>query len=657
MRVDTARLESALAELDEFQFKAATHQDGNAVCLSGPGSGKTSTIVARYAWLAAHKQNVSGILCVTFSVAAAAEMRKRIRELLGWTEMNPIAVSTFHAQALRIITAESSRLPFKMLADPIAAPRTIKKILREIIAKGDDMRSIVNFIGLCRRSLLDPDTAKAEAATDTERLFAFYYAEYDKALKATGLVDFDSMVYLAVKQLESNTESRDNWCYRYSEVIIDEAHDTSADQAQLARLLSSSGRLWVAGDTSQKIYGFRGASNELLLPKDEKTKTYFLGNNYRSLSNIVDAFKPFGETDELSKKLVDAIKPVRVGGGTCLIRQFRNEDEECNVVTASIAEQLQKLAPTNFAILSRTRSFLSAYSDSLSELGIPYRWIGKNFWKSIEVQDALAFARLALNPSDLDAFTRVICSGAKATKFLGAKFAADICSRARSRDTNRPKPMDLDVENGSTRAAATWDNARIILRSIFARNLAPADFFFTVMKEAGFSSGDDDFQDSNHDEFRAENVISLAIRSRRFNDLGKFLNHADHMARMTSNAKGVTLSTIHGAKGLEWKTVYVIAFNEGIIPHSRSRDRGEERRIAYVALSRAKDTISVSSHWKPSVFFNLIPKEIVDGYTPPQPKAEAGTEVTSDRAVIQGDRFKLRPILENNRNSKSQDLS
>ena len=397
--------------------------------------------------------------------------------------------------------------------------------------------------------------------------------------------------------------------YHYEHVIVDETHDTSYDQAEFARLLAQKGTLFVVGDPSQSIYGFRGASNDLMF-SDMDRPVYLLGRNYRSGERIISAFRPHAERNGVSVKLAEAMRAAGTEPGQVTLRPFWSEDAQAIEVASLIhGSVMAGNKPSSHAILSRTRALLAPYADMLRERGIPYKWLGKNFWKAKEIQDALAFFRLALNPNDLIAFHRIICSNVGCTKFLGDAFASTVMQAAL--DRNVP-PLEIKYPPDCNNSRLDrWTNAREILTSLMqdANSMTPAVFLTAVMKRAGFGPGENN---TDPDDFRQENVGQLVQRASRFQDIRAFVSHADRMARQQSKADSVVLSTIHGAKGLEWDTVFVIGISDGILPHYKATDTDEERRILYVALSRAKKELNVCWHGRESSLLQPLLKEFGD---------------------------------------------
>ncbi len=573
------------SNLDPDQQKAAQHSEGHAVVLAGPGSGKTRTIVCRVAQLYERGLSPDQVLCITFSRAAAEEMRNRIQELTHIPAKRLNNVCTFHSLALKIVKEASQNIQ-------ICLPGDVKRLLRTFVPKGEDINEIVKVIGFYRRSLIH----YAQAEQKNLR-YAKYYKEYHYALIRQNKIDFDSMVFTAVNILNSVSGDAEKWLFKFKHVIVDETHDTSKDQAELARLLSINGSLFVVGDPSQSIYGFRGASNDLL--KAVGVTPYILGRNYRSGREIIDAFKPHAERDPISIKLAEAMHPAGEETGLVKYHAFRDENEQLSGVISLIKNGLTREKPSKFAVLSRTRALLAPYADALGEIKVPYKWLGKNFWTGKEVQDALAFLRYAVNPNDIGSFVRMVCSTAECVKFIGKAFAEDIAQSAAAQEI---QPLHVDEPSGEWPAfrIKTWNEAREILLPLMSQHdkYSPATFLDAVMRRAGFNPGEDD----EADDYRKENVQQLVQRATRFTSIREFLLHADKMAKQQSRSEGVILSTIHGAKGLEWDNVFVIGVTEGILPHQKSTDLNEERRILYVGLSRARKELHVCWFDKPSRF-------------------------------------------------------
>jgi superfamily I DNA/RNA helicase len=581
--------------------------DGDGLFLLGDFTvtHNTSTLTARVARLISEGTPLDRILCTTFSVAGAEEMRKRIAEILGVApDTLRHVVSTFHSQALRLLLEERDRLPWKMNKSPIIETPRIKRILRQIVPK-ERVGSARYYITRMRRLLIDPDEAMSNAGVGEDGFFASAYRQYHETLCTEGVVDFDSMVYWAVKLLEENQFAFRNWEGRFKYVIVDEAHDTSADQIRLAELLASpSNNLVLVGDRSQSIYSFRGAMPQVL--DGDGKKVYYLGVNYRSAQSIIDTFRPLCEQDDESQRLAARMQSAKPNlQGDVQYLAYMDESEQASAVTENIAEALfsRRHLPEGIAVLSRTRALLAHIADELEYRGLPYKWSGKNFWVAGEVQDILGFAKLAVNPRDGEALHRAICSSAECVKYLGQKFADAVLKSA---SITGAAPLSVAYPDGITDwRAQRWDRARHVIASLAgkAATMPPKAFLTYMLNAVGLEKNGGG---EEPDDFRAENVLAVLGRAARFSNLPDFLSHASVMAKRTNTKTGVTLSTIHGSKGLEWDSVWVIGVSEGVIPHAKAEDVEEERRILYVALSRARRELFVTYHRKPSMFLKMI---------------------------------------------------
>ena len=603
--------EPLLAKLDASQREAAMHGSGPALWLAGPGAGKTSTIVARVGRLICDGVPLDRILCTTFSTAGAQEMRRRIASITG---LQPddlrCTISTFHSQALRFLLQEKHRLPWTLAKDPVIPPSRERRILREIVGNAQ-IANAKRFIAHMRRKLIRPQQAVADAKTREEAVLAEAYRDYDAALRKDGLLDFDSMVYFAVMQYDDNQFTRAEWEGRYRFVIVDEAHDTSHDQAEFARRLARpENNLTFVGDKSQTIYRFRGADPSILNGKDSRV-TYYLGVNYRSAQDIIDTFRPLSEQDEESLQLAERMRSANPDAkGSVEYIGFADEIEQSSAIADRIKELIACGLPAeNYAVLSRTRALLSFIAADLEIRELPYHWSGKNFWLSSEVQDILGFAKLAVDQYDGEAVSRVICSQARFVKYLGPKFADAVLLTS---ERDNVSPLDVARPAGTWPAwrLSIWEEARKTLKQIvaLAQRATTEQFLRRVVDICDLESGS-----SEPDDFSDENIAAVISRAAMFGGtLTDFLRHAEIMGRRTDSERGITLSTIHGSKGLEWESVFVIGVAAGVIPHQKAEDPEEERRILYVALSRARRDLTITYHRQPSEFLHLINANLND---------------------------------------------
>lgn len=592
--------------LNASQLAAVAHRNGPAFWLAGPGSGKTESLKNLVAALLREGLLPGHILCSTFSKDAALEMAKRVAKETGFTQDTiKKSISTFHSLALRLVLAERAHLGFDLSDNPVIADAGVKRLLRQFVSK-DAVYEQKAYNAAKRRTLVTPEFAIRNANGDLE--LAEVYNLYDEELRAQGLLDFDSMIYRAVKLLEGNSEVRTRWQSKFRYVIIDEAHDNDFSQKALAGLLAGANQnLILILDPSQSIYSFRGADPEAILADSGRAAKFYLGTNYRSHSEIIEAFSVFAEQDELSQKLVREMRSAKGPGGNVVVKEFRDEDSQANEVCEEIEERIRAgYQPEDCAVLARTRALLLPYCELLEERGIPYHWRGKNFWASPEVEDAIAFCRLAIDPNDKRAWMTAITSPAQCSKYLNRQFATAVCK-------SPVPPMKLGKPSGEWRdyQITQWAETRATVRSLAEiSDSQPENFLRGMMLTTGLG-----FYDSQTggepDDFGKENLEALVRRSAKFETLLEFVRHAERMKQRARKLtqKGVALSTIHAAKGLEWSSVFVIGVSKDTIPHKRSTNFDEERRLMYVALSRPKKHLWVSSHGEKSVFINYLPEK------------------------------------------------
>lgn len=588
--------------MNRVQLEAAQHKSGSALLVAGPGAGKTKTVSERFAYLLREGYHPNQILCVTFSNDAAKEMRSRISGLTSFSEKTlRDSVCTFHSLGLRIVKSERDNLGWKLSSFPLAVHGEDYKILADLVPR-QKIRVAKAYIGAQRRALISPDVS-FNNASGPELELAATYVKYDQTLRQEGLIDFDGMVYWAVKIISSNTQAFSKWRAAYRQVIVDEAHDTSPDQMALAEILSGvQQNLTLVFDLSQSIYRFRGATPSVLLRDFEHKKQFYLGTNYRSGGEIIEAFKPFADSDSLSQRLVSEMRPASECYNSVVITHaFAEEYEQAREACEDIARSGQDY--NQCAVLARTKAALFAFCELLKERGIPYAWKGKNFWLSPEIQNLVAYARFAVNPKDYEAFVRIGSSQSLLTRYLGKQFSEAVAAEAKEKHTS---PVNINRPEGPwpEYKIEQWQEAWIALREIrHLRDRKPIDFFSNMQTVAGL------FYDSENqpDNFTQENVNALLRRAAKFETLNDFVLHARKMQITRKKSNGVTLSTIHAAKGLEWDNCYVVSVSDGILPHAKAEDREEERRIMYVALSRARSFLWISWHGKPSAFIEMLP--------------------------------------------------
>lgn len=441
-----------------------------------------------------------------------------------------------------------------------------RRILRGFY--GGPLAPLCKHIERMRRTLVVP-SVDINDGDDPE--LAEAYREYDETLRAARKTDFDSMVYFAVVHLSTNETAREKWQSRFAFVIVDEAHDVSPDQWELAKLLAApQNNLMAVLDPSQSIYSFRGSDAQLVLRGFENPKIFYLSENHRSGQEIIDVFLPFSEQDELSQELARKMLAARQVPAVVTVARFEDDRKEARAVAMEMC--IDDMRRGECAILSRTRAELLSYAEELRAAGIPYNWRGVSFWQERDVERALSYCEYCANPK----------SG------MPAKLPA-------------------------------WLRSPLARLADIATRTTPTDLLRCMRGEMGIGIS---FDEDRADDFAQENFDALVRASESFTTLADFLAHC-HLAQQEANTtQGVTLSTIHAAKGLEWKNVFLVGMSRERMPHPKSENPDEERRLVFVALSRAKEYLWVSYAGEPSAFVETIERRKVKnaaGFEIPNP--------------------------------------
>jgi len=580
-------------ELDNYQLAAAQHMDGRATVEAGAGSGKTRVVVHRVANLVEQGVTPSKILCLTFSNSAEDEMRDRI---LKWAGIQFVAVKTFHGMGLRIVSDER-----EMRYGQVIDGREAARILRRMLPRQIETKRARGYIAKKRRQMVSPQLALESATSDDHRVMAAAYDEYDKHLRSQGKIDFDAMIYWAVEILEGDEAARERWQKKFLHIMVDETHDCAFSDGRLAELLAGpENNLYFVGDKNQSIYGFRGGNAGIL--NQPNGIRYFLPLNYRSGQKIVDAFLPLAEPGRLRDEMQSvngSIGSVKFWSG------FTDEDSEVGIISKDIAGKISDGAfSKDFAILARTNAQLSAFADRLSDLSIPFRWRGKSFWQRPEVLDTLAFLELVRNPKNERALVRAVKSSAEVAKYLGEKFARAVVQTA-----GRLEVSFFDVEDPDGEwldyHRRQWAAFRSLMESAQDwKEQSIETQILWMLEHSGLYRLSDNPEEG--DSFVQENLDALCRRGVGFASLGDFLDRARRMRQLSQQKKGVTLSTIHSAKGREWPQVYVAGVSKDLLPHKRAQDEEEEKRILLVGMSRAMRFLSVSWHGEMSPLLELV---------------------------------------------------
>jgi DNA helicase-2/ATP-dependent DNA helicase PcrA len=581
--------------LNERQKEAVLTIDGPVSVLAGAGSGKTTVLTTRIYHLIRQGIAPDAILAVTFTNKAAREMRERVAKRLDTTGSLPF-VATFHGLGREILQqyGESLGIPrFFTIFDRDDSEKAIKDALKALDV---DPKELSPRFVLSRISKAKSDGITMQQFTDKygresfrSRIVAECWKRYEDALKKEKALDFDDLIALPVRLLESNEQIRRIVQNRFTHIHIDEYQDTNALQGRLAAVLAGETKnLFVVGDIDQTIYTWRGATIDNLLAFEEAypgAKTIILEHNYRSTKTIVDASNGIIEMNKNRKEKRSVTD--NPDGEKIVVHPENTAEKEGRYIALECKRLMREgNSPEEMAILFRTNFQSRVLEEAFLKAGVPYRLLGTRFFDRREVKDVLAWIRLALDPSRENDRARAVQTPPRGIgKVTLGKMIA-----GKSEEYKPSERTKIEAFNAVVTALASA--AETEMPSLFVR---------MVIEKSGIekllASGGDD------DQERLENVRELATLATRYDGMpGKegismLLTDASLASDQDEldnkqKATGVTLMTVHAAKGLEFDTVFVTGLEEGLFPHqgmdNEKRDEEEERRLFYVAITRAK---------------------------------------------------------------------
>ncbi|MGN5592903.1 DNA helicase Rep [Stutzerimonas nitrititolerans] len=636
-----------MSRLNPRQQEAVNYVGGPMLVLAGAGSGKTSVITRKIAYLIQQCGiRAQYIVAVTFTNKAAREMKERVSSLLRGGEGRGLTVSTFHNLGLNIIRKEYARLGYKP-GFSIFDEGDIKTLLTDIMQKeyaGDDgVDEIKNYIGSWKNDLVTPEEALAEARNPKEQTAAIVYTHYQRTLKAYNAVDFDDLIMQPVKLFQDHPEVLEKWRNRVRYMLVDEYQDTNASQYLLVKLLvQERAHFTVVGDDDQSIYAWRGARPENLMQLKEdfpSLKVVMLEQNYRSTSrilkcaNVLIANNPHAFEKQLWSEMGHG-DPIRV------IR-CRNEDAEAERVAMEILTlHLKTQRPySDFAILYRGNYQAKLIELKLQHHQIPYRLSGgTSFFGRQEVKDLMSYFRLLVNPDDDNAFLRVINVprreiGSTTLEKLGNYATArKISMYAACDEIGLGELMDSRFTDRLSRFKHYMDN----LRQQCAQNDPIAALRSMVMDIDYETWVRSQTSSDKAADFRMSNVWFLidALKNTLERDEEGEMTIEEAIAKLVlrdmlerqqeeeEGAEGVQMMTLHASKGLEFPYVFIMGVEEEILPHRSSIEADtieEERRLAYVGITRARQNLAMTFAAKRKQYGEIIecmPSRFLDELPP-----------------------------------------
>ena len=588
-------------DLNDKQKEAVLYNDGPLLIIAGAGAGKTKTLTSKIAYLIDEK-NVSpySILAITFTNKAAKEMRDRLYNLIG-SDAKKLTVSTFHSFGLKLLRENYDYLSYEknfVIMDSDDSLTVVKKIIKELgyDPKIYNPRAIRNKISSCKNEMTTPEMYEKYAVSDYEKIVNEIYKKYEKKLKKNNSVDFDDLLLLPIKLFKSHPDVLEKYQNIYKYILIDEYQDTNEAQYILTKLLSEKNRLITCvGDDSQSIYSFRGANykNILNFEKDYKdAKTILLEQNYRSTSTILDAANQVIKNNKMKKD--KKLWTARGVGEKIKYYRSYNERDEAQYVIRKIKELINKNVDyKDIAILYRTNAQSRVIEEEMLKENLPYRVVGSfYFYSRKEIKDLIAYLRLIHNSKDNVSLLRVINTPKRG---IGLKTIDNLTEKADAESISIYEAISSGKE---------LEFKKIIERlKEIANDLTLTELIDKVLDASGLRQ-ELESENSLESEIRLENLEEFKSITKTFEEreglvsLEEFLleiSLVSDVEEYKDDPNRISLMTVHSVKGLEFNHVFVIGLEEGIFPHMNSlmesHEVEEERRLMYVAITRAKDDL------------------------------------------------------------------
>jgi len=632
-----------LTNLNRPQKEAVTHGDGPLLILAGAGSGKTRVLTHRIAYLIKEKGiNPRNILGVTFTNKAAEEMKNRIYRLIG-LDTSDIWMGTFHSLSVRILRREINRIGFSpnfVIYDSQDSRTLIKNIMKKINLDTQTIKpgAIQQEISRLKSELKEPKQMGSTVHDFFQENVYNVYTEYQKELKKSNALDFDDLIMVAVKLLLQEPEVRSAYQNRFGYILVDEYQDVNHAQYRWISLLAGKkGNLTVVGDPDQGIYGFRGAdiNNILSFERDYPgAKTIKLEENYRSYQNILSGAQ--GVIAANSRRKEKDLWTSKGKGNPIILKEFYSGEEEASFIAQEVQNLEEKGVPArDIAVFYRTNAQSRIIESALVQAGIPYRIVGgMKFYDRMEIKDLLAYLKLIYNPDDTLSFFRVVNTPRRG---IGPATLETLEQEALKRGTTPYRVLgqvkDLPLGPRQKNSLAGFYNMIEELRGEVEK-LVLGDLLQEILERTGYWA---QFAESDNIEAqsRMENIQELFnvledVPEEGWEGLENFLAEVSLVSDIDmyeEDKGGITLMTLHTAKGLEFPVVFMVGMEEGFCPHTRSMEDPEEieeeRRLCYVGMTRAQETLYITWAQRrqifganvgrdPSQFLQCIPPETCD---------------------------------------------
>jgi len=613
-------MEDILAKLNLAQREAVETTEGPVLVIAGAGSGKTRALTHRIAYLIKVKGvSPRNILAVTFTNKAAGEMKERVKELLQTTNQKPQTfydmplMGTFHSICVRILRREIEKLGYKKsfnIFDDQDQKALMKRVMKEMEIDMDQFKpqAILGAISKAKNELIDAPMFAAAVGSFYEEVISKIYTRYQQRLKEQEALDFDDIIMLMVKILRTFPEVLENYQNLFRYIMVDEYQDTNHAQYTLINLLAQKYQnICVVGDDWQGIYSWRGADIQNILDFEKdypQAKVIKLEQNYRSTQNILDA--AYGVISKNTNRKDKKIWTENKGGHELTTFEANNEKDEAEFIISEIVNYKKdhEVRLSDFVVLYRTNAQSRIIEEAMLRNSMPYRIIGGvKFYQRKEIKDIIAYLRLTQSFNDEISLSRIInepkrnigeASLGKWIQFAKAS-SLDLISAG------------LKIGEESKLNAGKIDGVRkfsdfIVRMQALSVKLTVTDFIEKVFKESGYEKYLLDGTEEG--EMRFENVKELLTVAQKYDEytgeegLSLFLEEVALISdtdNIDQGKEAVHMMTLHSAKGLEFKVVFIAGLEEGMLPHSRSvmnhKEMEEERRLMYVGITRAKEKV------------------------------------------------------------------
>jgi DNA helicase-2/ATP-dependent DNA helicase PcrA len=617
--------------LNDVQRAAVSYIDGPELVFAGAGTGKTRVLTAKITYLIDRGYRPYQIFAATFTNKAANEMRERVERFVS-APVGGLWIGTFHSLCAKILRREAGAIDYPTgftIYDTADQLSVIKKILAAlgIDEKTATPKAMLSVISSRKSACITPSECEARASGVWEHEIAAAYGLYQKALKEQQAMDFDDLISNVVYMFRANGEILAKYQEQFRYVLVDEYQDTNKAQFYLVHLLSKAhGKIFAVGDDDQSIYGWRGAKIENILTFEEAfpgTKIFKLEQNYRSTGAILKfanaAVKP---------NLVRARKELwtsAVGGAPVVISRFRDDRQEAEYVASECEGLLRRMAGTDVAVLFRMNAQSRVFEEAFRKRRIPYVLVGgTSFYERAEVKDCMAYLRLLVNPKDGVSFERIANVPARG---LGDKALESLSVLAKERGVSLLQAvMSGEAEKLSVRSKKGFADLRELYAMLSEQLEAPsppAEMLRDMLKESGYMDMLAERAAASEEEAaREENVNELMNAMAAWqeeNDGGTLSDFLEEVS-LAGDVDGwnredgaVNFMTLHSAKGLEFRAVFLVGVEDGIIPsrqvmHDEAKIE-EERRLFYVGGTRAMETLSCSYAERRFRFGSIMPSE------------------------------------------------